>query len=44
MSSVPGVGVRWAGAERESQNRPDLAEMARPETKLDAFREKGYDF
>lgn len=26
------------------QERPDLADMARPETKLEAFREKGFDF
>ncbi|OSC97435.1 peroxisome targeting signal receptor [Trametes coccinea BRFM310] len=28
----------------QAMDRPDLAEMAKPETSLEAFREKGFDF
>ncbi|RDX41796.1 peroxisome targeting signal receptor [Lentinus brumalis] len=36
----------WTTLRRAFQqmNRPDLADIARPETKLEAFREKGFDF
>lgn len=29
---------------RHLQDRMDLADMARPETNLEAFRDKGFDF